>query len=231
MQIEIAPINHNNAIHENNRCSAVPLLPNRLASTTPYPVKHVLEGTTRAALANYLELLLNNLRGEALLVAALAYGLRVPISSLRELRIRDISITERLVFIASRERQIPHAIVEDLREHLFENVCGREASIGVTNRADRLFSQSAFEQLTETAQSIQSLLAEQLQGIARRRSFSYLDTQLKLLGALHAKRMRRAGRLTPCPLDSINKGPRIVRRGRGGAIDAYYRWRLNPNIS
>lgn len=225
MQIENTPN------HLNKRYNTAPLLPNRLASTTTYPRKQFIEAKTHAALANYLELLLNSLRGEALLIATLAYGLRVPISSLRELRLRDISITERVVFIASRERPIPHAIMEDIREHLFENVCGREASIGVTKREDRLFSESAFEQLNETTMAIQSLLAEQLQGVAQRRSFSYLDTQLKLLGTLHAKRMRRAGRLTPCPLDSIDKGPRIVRRGRGGAIDAYYRWRLNRNIS
>lgn len=190
-----------------------------------------LEVTIRAALAEYLELLLNTLRGESLLIAALAYGLRVPISRIRELRIRDISITERLIFIADRERPIPRAILDDLREHLFENVCGRDATIGVARREDLLFSEGAFEQLETTTRSIQSRLAERLGELSRRRAFWSLDSQLQLLGALHAKRMRRAGRLSHCPLDGIDKGPRIVRRGRAGVIDAYYRWRIGRLVA
>jgi hypothetical protein len=205
----------------------------RLTPDSPALKRGVLaqEGTIRSALAEYLELLLNTLRGEALLIATLAYGLRIPISQVRHLRLRDVSITERLIFIGHRERPIPRAIMEDLREHLYENVCGRDATIGVTRREDQLFSEGAFEQLEITTLSIQSRLAERLAGLSQRSSFWSTETQLQLLGALHAKRMRRAGRPSLCPLDSIDKGPRIVRRGRAGVIDAYYRWRLGRFVT
>jgi len=180
----------------------------------------------RVALGDYLELLFNSLRGESLLIAALAYGLRLPITALRELRIRDVSVADRLIYVAERERPIPSAIIEDLREHLHENVCGRDATIGVTRRHELLFSSQAFTQLEVALKKIEILLVERLGTLIHQRAFSSFNTRLRVLGSLHARRIRSLGRCSSCPLDSIDKGPRIVRRGRGGVIDAYYRWRV-----
>jgi hypothetical protein len=89
-----------------------------------------------------------------------------------------------------------------------------------------LFSSEAFLRLEVALRTSEALLADRLHTIASQRAFASFDTRLRLLGALHARRIRSLGRSSSCPLDSIDKGPRIVRRGRAGVIDAYYRWRV-----
>ena len=74
----------------------------------------------------YLEALFGKLRGEPLLVATLAYGLAESLSSIRAVRIRDISVFDSSIVVANRIRPIPSALIEDLREFIQERVCGCE---------------------------------------------------------------------------------------------------------
>jgi hypothetical protein len=52
-----------------------------------------------------------------------------------------------------------------------------------------------------------------------------INRVFRLLGRFHAKRALKRGAKLASPLDLFDKGPRIVRRGRRGVIDAYYVWR------
>lgn len=82
----------------------------------------------------YLEALFGSLRGETLLLAALAYGLRVRLSALTAVRVRDVGIFDGTILVAGREQCVPDGIVEDIREFLQERVCGCEAPMVSSDR-------------------------------------------------------------------------------------------------
>jgi integrase len=193
---------------------------------------------SRGTLTRSLELLLGSLRGEALVVAMLAYGLGFRVSELRSLRVRDVCLKDKSIFILGRYRKLPEVALEDLREHLHDRICGREAPGGVSggssddvwHRDDLLFSPGAFNALCEACQTFyERSVGDEF--LTRRGSLTdCLDSVLKVLGWLHRRCSAKCGIACESPLDLFSKGPRIVRRGRGGAVDAYYVWRASREL-
>lgn len=181
----------------------------------------------REAITAHLEVLLGRLRGEALLIAALSYGLGVRMSHLRDVRMRDVSLPDNTVVVLGRERVIPEGIVEDLRDHVQERVCGREASSNLSLRDQRLFSDEAFDVFAQESRSVDTMFAEKLRVSVGQRARACLDSRLRILGWFHRKRAARKGIKFSSALDLLDKGPRIVRRRGAGAVDAYYLWRAS----
>jgi hypothetical protein len=181
----------------------------------------------REAITAHLEVLLGRLRGEGLLIAALSYGLGVRMSHLREVRMRDVSISENTVVVAGRERLIPEGILEDLRDHVQERMCGREASVNLSRREQRLFSDDAFELFAQESRHVDAMFGEKLRVSVGQRARACLDSRLRILGWFHRKRAARKGIKFSSALDLLDKGPRIVRRRGAGSVDAYYLWRAS----
>jgi len=182
---------------------------------------------------NYLEELLRSLRGESLLVATLSYGLAVPISALREVRVRDVGIFEKTILIRGREYSIPYAIADDLREFFQERVCGSEASLAfdVSHSSsvlnNLLFSEGAFSKLHESSTAIAATLQIKLANTGYRKTSTCFDSLLQVLARLHRRLAASKKLMITSPLELFDKGPRIVRRGRGGTVNAYYLWRAS----
>ena len=181
----------------------------------------------REAITAHLEVLLGRLRGEALLIAALSYGLGVRMSHLREVRMRDVSLSDNTVVVGGRERVIPEGIVEDLRDHVQERMCGREVSNNLSRREQRLFSDDAFDLFAQESRYVDAMFAERLRVSMGQRARACLDSRLRILGWFHKKRAARKGIKFSSALDLLDKGPRIVRRRGAGSIDAYYLWRAS----
>lgn len=180
-------------------------------------------------LTQALERALSRLRGESLVVAMLAYGLGARLSELRALRVRDISLRHQRVMIGGRFKVLPKTALDDLREHLQEGICGREAprSTGeqgvetIWRRDDPVFSTEAIELVSATI--CNSRLPVEI-------SPESSDAWLKALGWLHRRRAAIAGLRCESALELLDKGPRIVRRGYGGSVDAYYVWRAAQEL-
>jgi hypothetical protein len=48
---------------------------------------------------------------------------------------------------------------------------------------------------------------------------------LRVMGWFHTKRASKRGGQVASPLGLFDKGPKIVRRDRGGIVHSYYLWR------
>ncbi len=171
-----------------------------------------------------LEPLFSKLRGVDLILATLAYGLKVRVSELKAVRVRDINFAARCVLIAGTPYALPTVLLDDLRDYIHERLCGSEASVTVSRREQRLFSDDDFASFFERVSVYQSEISagEERGGILTERC---INRVFRLLGRFHAKRALKRGAKLASPLDLFDKGPRIVRRGRRGVIDAYYVWR------
>lgn len=181
----------------------------------------------RAALAEHLEVLLGRLRGQALLVATLSYGLGVRISQLQTVKVRDVSISDKTVYVGGRERTVPEVILEDLKELMHDRICGFEASSASSRREAALFSAEAFEALAAESRRVDSLFSGrmEIENENRKRARACFDSRLRILGWFHRKRAARKGIRLGSAIELFDKGPRIVRRGSCGVVDAYYLWR------
>jgi hypothetical protein len=241
--------------------------PGSIQSSLPTTQRRAQVSANRDLTLIYLEELLRSLRGEPLLIAALAYGLAVPVSALREVRVRDVAIFDRTIVIAGYERRIPERIVDDLREFLQERVCGCEAFEGVdplssvssrftqatTNfrslanhnnstrvphffggpsiQNDPLFSEAALLVLEEHSAALVQCMQLHDKETKTRKICVNFDLHLKMLGRLHKRRALLRDSLCASVLNLFDKGPRIVRRRRGGIVDAYYLWRASRELS
>jgi hypothetical protein len=178
-----------------------------------------------------VERFLNHLRGEALLIGALSYDLGLKLSQLRFLRIRDVNLSARAIELSDGRRAIPHAIFEDLREHIHEKLCGADASSVANKRDQLLFSHESFEQVLLHCASF--FRAAENQDVAEADGVSVQpsrggrvrDNFLRVMGWFHTRRAARRGGQVSSPLGLFEKGPRIVRRDRCGAVSSYYLWR------
>lgn len=198
-------------------------------------------GTGLKAIApEHVERFLNQLHGEALLVGALSYDLGLRLSQLRFLRVRDVNLTARVIELSDGAKPIPVSLFEDLKEHISEKVCGGEVARGVQKRDQLLFSHQAFEHVLLTCASFFGGASRE---VANHDSASDLtisvlhssqgtelgqrvrDNFLRVMGWFHSKRAARRGGTIASPLGLFDKGPKIVRRDRGGAVHSYYRWR------
>lgn len=178
-----------------------------------------------------VERFLNHLRGEALLIGALSYDLGLKLSQLRFLRVRDVNLSARAIELSDGRRAIPHAIFEDLREHIHEKLCGADASLVSNKRDQLLFSHESFEQVLLNCASF--FRAPENQDVPMSDGVSVQpnlggrvrDNFLRVMGWFHTRRAARRGGQVSSPLGLFEKGPRIVRRDRCGAVSSYYLWR------
>jgi hypothetical protein len=191
----------------------------------------------------HLESLFSRLKDGALLIAALAYGLELSISDVCSIRVRDVNIASQSVVIKGRVYQVPKMALEDLREYLQEKLCGYEASVSLSKRDQALFSTAeresfqlevmswwkVFKLTQEYRESVtESHLVDSNDepsvrgalGVAR-----VIDRALGLIGRAHLYRAQRKNSKLSNALELFDKGPRIVRRNRYGAVTAYYVWR------
>jgi hypothetical protein len=174
-----------------------------------------------------IERFLNQLRGEALLIGALSYDLGLRFSQLRFLRVRDVNLTAKAIELSDGRKIIPDALVEDLKEHIHEKLCGSGAG-GSSNKRDQLlFSASAFENVLVACSSFfaHRVEAEASESQVREVGVRVKDNFLRVMGWFHTKRAARRGGRVRSPLGLFEKGPRIVRRDRGGVVHSYYVWR------
>lgn len=181
----------------------------------------------RGVAPEHVERFLNSLRGEALLVGALSYDLGLRLSQLRFLRIRDVNLSARVIELSDGVKQIPAALYEDLSEHISERVCGYVADQGVQKRDQLLFSHVAFEEVLSTCASFLGDAQREAANVdgAAPLKLRVRDNFLRVMGWFHVKRAaKRVGRISS-PLGLFDKGPKIVRRDRGGVVHSYYLWR------
>ena len=194
----------------------------------------------KAIAPEHVERFLNQLHGEALLVGALSYDLGLRLSQLRFLRVRDVNLTARVIELSEGAKPIPASLFEDLKEHISEKVCGGEVARGVQKRDRLLFSHETFEHVLLTCSC---LFAGASHEAAHHEGASELTTStlhsnqgtelgqrvrdnlLRVMGWFHSKRAARRGGAISSPLGLFDKGPKIVRRDRGGAVHSYYLWR------
>jgi hypothetical protein len=191
-----------------------------------------------------IETLFSSVREGALLIAALSYGLEVPIRQLRTMRVRDVNTAAQAVIVGSKVYQIPRAIQDDLKEYLHEKLCGYEVSIGSSRRDQLLFSEVEWRTFEAQFISLWRGFLSNADGVDEAMRVSALRTSrrlhddnvsheselfnraLCLMARFHRRRAKRAGIDLVSALELLDKGPRIVRRGRSGIIQAYYAWRV-----
>lgn len=115
-----------------------------------------------------------------------------------------------------------------------------EVGHGVQRRDQPLFSHEAFEHVLEACASF---FAGASCGVCNHHTASELtisalhatqgtelgqrvrDNFLRVVGWFHSKRAARRGGAVASPLGLFDKGPKIVRRDRGGVVHSYYLWR------
>ena len=170
-----------------------------------------------------VERFLNQLRGEALLIGALSYDLGLRLSQLRFLRVRDVNLIARAIELVDGRKSIPTAIFEDLKEHINEKLCGLGAAAVAHKRDQLLFSPRAFESVLRNCVSF--FTAGRESNGDNELGVRIKDNFLRVMGWFHTKRAARRGGRVESPLGLFDKGPRIVRRDRGGALNSYYVWR------
>jgi hypothetical protein len=184
----------------------------------------------------HVERFLNHLHGEALLVGALSYDLGLRLSQLRFLRVRDVNLSGRVIELSDGAKQIPAALFEDLKEHISEMVCGSEAGRGGNKRDQLLFSHEAFEcvvrvcasffaNTSQVANSQESASELTISGLHAELGQRVRDNFLRVMGWFHRKRAAKRGAGIASPLGLFDKGPKIIRRDRGGVVHSYYLWR------
>jgi hypothetical protein len=222
--------------HESPAPAAVPgvsLSPQKAPRTSP-------PAGLRAIAPEHVERFLNQLHGEALLIGALSYDLGLRLSQLRFLRVRDVNLTARVIELSDGAKQIPVAVFDDLKDLMSEKMSGSELGHGVHKRDQLIFSHEGFEHVLLTCTSffagerrevenddsasdltVSALHSNQGTELGQR----VRDNFLRVMGWFHTKRAARRGGRVESPLGLFDKGPKIVRRDRGGAVHSYYLWR------
>ena len=213
-----------------------------VAGVSPSPRKaaRASQSGLKAIAPEHVERFLNQLHGEALLIGALSYDLGLRLSQLRFLRVRDVNLTARVIELSDGPKQIPTAVFDDLKDHISEKMSGGESARGAQKRDQLLFSHQAFEHVLLTCASffagarrevenedsasdltISALHSNQGTELGQR----VRDNFLRVMGWFHTKKAARRGGRVQSPLGLFDKGPKIVRRDRGGAVHSYYLWR------
>lgn len=186
--------------------------------------RQIAEVMKRLPSTEEMEPFFSRLRGVNLILATLSYGLKVTVSELQGLRIRDVNLATHHVVLHGVARILPTLIIDDLREYLNERVCGSEASVTVSKREQRLFSEHDLRGFFEYVTDYQrGLIADE--GAEQALTEGCFNRIFRVLGRLHARGAAKRGAKLRSPLDLFDKGPKIVRRGRWGVVDAYYLWR------
>jgi hypothetical protein len=131
------------------------------------------------------------------------------------------------IVIGTREYPIPETIYDDLREQIHDTICGSIASSATGYGDYPLFSEHAFEQLRLALEQSGEAFRDRLCQIIQRSSWRSADLRLRVIGWFHRRSLSSNGLGQHSPIDLFDKGPRIVRRLRGGALNAYYLWRAD----
>ncbi len=187
---------------------------------------------TREALGEYVENLFNEVRGEALLIAALAYGIEVSLDKLRALKVRDVRLSDGIVVVGRSECKLPAALVEDVQEQMRGHSESGECILPRSSMNRLFFSSEAFSQVETLLSRLESRYSSLFERYRSRTEDRCLNIRLKVLGWFHKRWASRiAGVHYKSALDLFDKGPRINRRRGRGAQDIYYVWRLSRIVS
>lgn len=187
---------------------------------------------TREALGEYVEHLFTEVRGEALLIAALAYGLEVGLDELRALQIRDVRLLDGVIILGGCEYSLPIAIVEDMQEQMRRYVRSAECTPPRRAMNKLFFSSQAFSQIEAMLLALDNDYCSRLGRYSGRSEDRCMNIRLKMLGWFHRRWANRVtGVRYQSALDLFDKGPRINRRRSRGVQDMYYVWRLSRVVS
>jgi hypothetical protein len=186
--------------------------------------RQIAEVMKRLPSTEEMEPFFSQLRGVNLILATLSYGLKVTVSELQGLRIRDVNLATHHVVLNGVARPLPSLVIDDVREYLNERVCGSEASVTVSKREQRLFSEHDLRGFFEYVTDYQRVLIAD-KGPDQTLTEGCFNRIFRVLGRFHARGAAKRGTKLRSPLDLFDKGPKIVRRGRWGVVDAYYLWR------
>lgn len=186
--------------------------------------RQIAEVMKRLPSTEEMEPFFSQLRGVNLILATLSYGLKVTVSELQGLRIRDVNLATHHVVLNGVARPLPSLVIDDVREYLNERVCGSEASVTVSKREQRLFSEHDLRGFFEYVTDYQRVLIAD-KGPDQALTEGCFNRIFRVLGRFHARGAAKRGTKLRSPLDLFDKGPKIVRRGRWGVVDAYYLWR------
>ena len=186
----------------------------------------------REALGEYAEQLFNQLRGESLTVAALAYGLQLNLSDLQALRIRDVRLSDNVVIIRGIELDIPSVIREDVYEQMRAH-CEDSQLIPPLHAMNLpFFSSKSFRDIEQLLSELERKYAERFGNTMRKSRSRCSNVRLRILGWFHKRHAHRAAGIGfKSALELFDKGPRINRRRGGGRQDAYYVWRLSRVVA
>jgi hypothetical protein len=152
-----------------------------------------------------------------------------------------VNLVNRTIALSEGARPVPQALFEDLREHVADKLCGGDLSARGGNKRDQLlFSSAAFEGVLAScaaffaAQASENGDADEVSEVRSSALSSNPTTEvgqkvrdnfLRVMGWFHSKRAAQRGGKIESPLGLFDKGPKIVRRERGGVINSYYLWR------
>lgn len=166
---------------------------------------------------------LTALRGPELLVAAFMFGCGASFEDVMRLELADISISRGTVTFKkghtdSRTESIPAVLLDDLKEHLLDLRCGRNASPDTKSEAKVfLFGVKDSKEYELPIRNAISLSC---------RNHALSSELLIWARSPHVAICEGFG----CsPIDLFEKGPMIVRRSSGtdrGYTDRYYLWRF-----
>jgi hypothetical protein len=214
-----------------------------LPSSADLPMTPLARTFIRHGSVEHLESLFSRLKDGALLIAALSYGLELPVSDVCSARVRDVNIASQSVVIRGRVHQVPKMVLEDLRDYLQEKLCGYEASVSLSKRDQPLFSEAergtfqrevlSWWRVFKLTREHSELGVELCLAVERPESVlkdvdstaRLVNKALGLIGRAHLYRAQRRNTGISSALELFDKGPRIVRRNRYGAVTAYYVWR------
>jgi hypothetical protein len=161
-----------------------------------------------------IELLLRRASVGVQLLAALSYDTGVRVEKLLGLRVFDIHFGKWSFRMGRREYTLSRSIAEDLRSYIHDKVCGYDASEEGHGVGQYVFHSDTGDELNEILTEV-----------------GFTSRELRISGRLHLYQARRRKgdaawkKAHPSPITLLEKGPMIVRRGRGGSIRAYYLWR------
>lgn len=186
----------------------------------------------REALGEYAEQLFNQLRGESLTVAALAYGLQLNLSDLQALRIRDVRLSDNVIIIRGIEFDIPSVIRDNVYEQMRAHCEDSQPIPPLQAMNLPFFSSESFRSIEQLLSELERKYADRFGNTMRKSRSRCSNVRLRILGWFHKRHAHRAAGIGfKSALELFDKGPRINRRRGGGRQDAYYVWRLSRVVA
>jgi hypothetical protein len=164
-----------------------------------------------------IERLFSQLRGSVLLLAMLSFDHRCSTRAFTGVRLRDVNIAKKTIVINGVTHTLSEVVLDDVRDHVQGRLCGFSAVEGASRWQAPLFTD-------EESEALEAVLVKRTLCVARG---SAAGQCLAEVASRHLELSPNA----PSPLQLLDKGPRIVRRGFGGTVDAYYVWKCAGEMS